>query len=107
VADFIDGGGELPVDDSVVAEVTDCLPLDAIHKLRVRVWAAEGLLPPGTLQTEHLLTHSMIRQGTGSFERGVYLSQQRDSHSIIPGPSSLTPISASRKRQGCPAQLRP
>jgi GNAT superfamily N-acetyltransferase len=33
----------------VVAEVTDCLPLDAIHQLRARAWAAEGLLPPGTL----------------------------------------------------------
>ncbi len=33
----------------VVKEVTDCLALDAIHELRVRAWAAEGLLPPGTL----------------------------------------------------------
>jgi GNAT superfamily N-acetyltransferase len=37
------------MEGGVVKEVTDCLALDAIHELRVRAWAAEGLLPPGTL----------------------------------------------------------
>jgi hypothetical protein len=43
------GGGELPMERGVVKEVIDCLALDAIHELRVRAWAAERLLPPGTL----------------------------------------------------------